>query len=61
MTPCAPEAHRIRVVEIEGGMLICECERCLTMVPIASNVCYRCGKTADDHRWFLSDTPICPS
>ena len=38
MTPCAPEAHILRVVELDPDPttpLIVECERCLTMIPVA--------------------------
>jgi rRNA maturation endonuclease Nob1 len=39
---------------------IAECERCLSMVPVPSNLCGYCGAPTDDHRFFLADDPLCP-
>ena len=63
MTPCAPAGHDVRLVEMDhdgAAYYIAECERCLSMVPVPSNLCGYCGAPTDDHRFFLADDPLCP-
>lgn len=63
MTPCAPTQHAVRLIlmEHEGtSYYIGECERCMSMVEIPSGICLACKAPMDNHRFYLSDEPVCP-